>query len=986
MKLLIKNMFKKIRRSIGRFLSIMFIIALGISVFMGLRESTAGMLYTADNYYDENELMDFRIISSYGFTNDDIKSLNELENVEKAKPSYSIDVINNGESIRVHALEDDINKVVLMSGRMPKQNDECLADFYKYKLNDKITFENDNLGDVLSVSSCTVKGLVTSPLYVRDEKGISNVGNGKLISFVFINKDAFIAEYFTEVYIISKDAREKNSYYDEYDKAIIFLKKELETLKPIRETIRYEEILLEANNEITKIKNELDSKINSSLAELIQAKIKLDDGQKKLEANRKSNLKKIESSKQELNQNRNLILNNLNLIGITETDLDNYILNLANTLSLLKEQILMLDPESEEYDGLNLKIIEVENNYNQLLTLKTNLDDINKGLKTLEANYNLFQKEIIKEEEKLKQGYYDYNKGMNDLAIVKQEANTKIEDAREELKNIEKPVWYLLDRRDNSGYISYKEDIVKVDAIAKILPIFFIMVVVLMILNTLTRLIEEERTEMGILLSNGFSKSNIVFGYLVYVLTAGLIGIMLGMTIGYSLIPRVIYSVFLARFYVPKLITIVSPLPFSLVILLTLLIMGGVTIIACMKELKEVPAALLRPKPPKTGKKVFVEKVSFLWSKLSFMGKTTIRNLFRYKQRIIMTILGVAGCTALLVAGMGINDSINNISRLQYNEIIKYDSMYILKNDMTDMSNGLMNLFKKNEIVNPLLINQNAYTFSFDNKTEDVYVIVPSDIVNFNNYVNLTSSITDKKISLIDNGAIVTKQLADHLKVKKGDSISIRNSDNELFVLYVSDITYNYISHYIYISENYYQEVFDKKITYNSIIANGQIDKNVKLSDYGILVINYTSDIVKTLDSFIAGLNKIIIMIVVFACFLAFVVLYNLTIINVSERKREMATFKVLGFYDNEISIFVYRETLILTIVGILLGLLGGVYLHQFIMNTAETDNIVFLRTINIASYLLAALITILFSVIVQLIINRTLKKIDMIDSLKSVE
>ena len=507
-----------------------------------------------------------------------------------------------------------------------------------------------------------------------------------------------------------------------------------------------------------------------------------------------------------------------------------------------------------------------------------------------------------------------------------------------------------------------------------------------MILNTLNRLIEEERTEMGILLSLGFSKINIILGYLIYVMTSGLLGIILGLIIGYSLIPHIIYSVFLARYYVPKLITIVSPLPFSLVIFVTLIIMIFVTVITCMKELKEVPASLLRYKPPKIGKKVFIERFGFLWIKMGFMWNTTIRNLFRYKKRIIMTILGVAGCTALLVAGMGINDSINTISKLQYKEIIKYDSMYILKNDITQMPSDLIELFKKNEVVNPILINQNAYTFSFNNKTEDVYLVIPSDIVNFNNYVNLRSSITDKKISITDNGAIITKQLADYLKVGVGDSISIRNSNNELFIFYVSDITNNYVSHYIYISENYYKEIFKIDITYNSIIANGKMDSNVKLNDFDILMINYTDDIIETFDSFVSGLNKIIILIVVLACFLAFIVLYNLTIINVSERKREIATFKVLGFYDKEISIFVYRETLILTIIGILLGLFGGIYLHRFIMSTAETDNIMFLRKISTLSFILSGLITLLFSFLVQLIINKSLKKIDMIDSLKSIE
>ncbi|NLC48438.1 MAG: FtsX-like permease family protein [Tenericutes bacterium] len=986
MKLLLKNTIRKIKKSFGRFLSIMFIIALGISVFMGLRESTAGMLYTADNYYDEHNLMDFKIVSTHGFTKDDITSIKRLVNIKNVIPSYSIDVLNNGESIRVHAIEENINNVILVEGNMPNNNNECVADYYKFKLNDTVTFENDDLEDILSVSKCKVVGLIKSVLYVRDEKGISNTGNGKLSSFVFINKDAFISEYYTEVYIESKNSKESNSYFSDYDDAVIPLKKELEALKPIRETIRYEEILKEANDKIIEIQNEIDKEVKTSQNKLDDAKKELDEGKEKLESNKNKGLKEIENNRKKLNQSKNDLLSALSSAGIQEKDLNNYISSLLNTINSLKEQLTFLDETSDEYTYLSTQITELEKNYNNLIMIRKSLEEVNKGLVTLENSYNTFKNTIDKEEKKLEEGYTSYEKGIKELSEAKEDANKKIEDAKEELEKIEKPVWYLLDRTDNSGYISYKEDIVKVDAIAKILPIFFIIIVVLMILNTLTRLIEEERTEMGILLSNGFSKSNIIFSYLVYVLSAGLIGLELGLTIGYSIIPKIIYSVFLARYYVPKLITVVSPLPFSLVITITIAIVVIVTVISCMKELKEVPANLLRMKPPKTGKKVFAERLDFLWRRLNFMGKTTIRNLFRYKKRIVMTVLGVAGCTALLVAGMGINDSINTISKLQYKDILKYDAMYILKKESTEIPDSLNKLFEKKNITNPLLVNQNAYTFSFDNKTEDVYVVVPKDTINFKNYFNLTSTISEEKISIPDDGAVITNQLADHLKVKVGDSINIRNSDNELVILRVSDIVYNYVSHYIYINEKYYNEIFEEEILYNSVIANGKVDDNIKLSDYNLLIINYTKDIVKTFDSFVNGLNKIIIMIVVFACFLAFIVLYNLTIINLSERKREIATFKVLGFYDKEISTFVYRETLILTIFGILFGLVLGIYLHQFIITTAETDNIMFLREIKPLSYVISALITIVFSFIVQIILKKSLRKIDMIDSLKSIE
>ncbi|NMA51223.1 MAG: FtsX-like permease family protein [Mollicutes bacterium] len=986
MILLIKNVFLKIKNSIGRFTSIMLIIALGISVFIGLYESTAGMLFTADNYYDKNNLMDFKITSTHGLTKGDVKSLEGINNVEKAIPSYSVDVLDSGKSIRVHAIEKEVNNVVLMQGKMPKKNNECLADYYKYKLKDEIIFKNDDLKSFLSINKCKVVGLIKSPLYIREEKGISNIGNGKLISYVFVKKDVFISEFYTEIYLLSDATKKKSSYYEEYNKALKPLKKELEKIKPIRETIRYEEILEKASNEIIKIENELNEKIKDNLVTLKKSKKQLDNEKKKTDDLTAEKTTFFDSNLITLNDQRNNLLIEMNKLGANENNIDEVIINTKTEITNLNNLLLTLPEGSDEYNNIKTNITLLEQKLNALNTMKDNLIKINNNKNVLEQNYLTFKKEIASANEKITDGYNKYNDGLIEIDKAKNEANEKILEAKAELNNIEKPKWYLLNRKDNSGYISYKEDIIKVEAISKVLPIFFILVVILMVSNTLNRIVEEERTEMGILLANGFSTSAIMFEYILYVLISGLIGLTLGLVVGYAFIPKIIYGVFLSRYYVPKLITIVSPLPFSMVILLTLIIMLVVSITTCYKELKNMPAALLRYKPPKVGKKVFFERFPKLWSRISFMWKTTVRNIFRYKKRIIMTVLGVAGCTALLVAGMGINDSIYTISKLQYEDIIKYDSMYILKNSVEEIPSNILTLFRENEIVNPLLINQEAFTFTFDNKTEDIFLIVPKDSVNFNNYVNLKSVVNDKKITIKDDGAIISKQTADLLKVKIGESIKIRNSDNELFILKVNDITENYVSHYIYINKNYYEKIFEEEISYNSIIGNGKIDDKIELSKYNILIANYTEDIVRTFNEFVHGLNKIIILIVVLASLLAFVVLYNLTIINVSERKREIATFKVLGFYDKEINIFVYREILILTLFGIIYGLIFGKYLHIFIMNTAETDNIVFLREIRPLSYIICILLTLIFSLIVQTIMNKTLKKIDMIDSLKSVE
>lgn len=981
MKLLIKNTFRKIKKSLGRFLSIMLIIMLGISIFIGLRESTAGMLYTADNYYDKYNLMDFKIISTYGLNDDDVNALSELEDSLLVIPSYSVDLLINGDAVRIHAIENTINNVSLVKGRMPENDNECVADYSKYSIGENITFNSD----MLSISSCEVVGTIKSVLYVREEKGISSVGNGKLDSFIFINKSNFVSDYYTEIYITAKGSLSANSYYDDYEKSIQKLKKELEELKPIRETIRYEEILTTATDEIIKIKNELNNNIENAMTDLNNIKYKLDTATEEFNNKKEELEEEYETNSKALNDSKNIIISNLSAIGLTEEELDNYINNLYNEIKDLNNQLTSVNEKSDEYVILNNELVNLETDYNNLTYMQSSLNEINGNLDTLNDSYSSFISEMSEEQKQIDDGYNEYYLALENLETEKETANNKISEEESKLDEIEKPTWYLLDRTSNNGYLNYKEDIIKVDSIAKILPIFFVMVVILMILNTLTRLIEEERTEIGIFLSNGFSKNNIIFNYVLYVLLSGIFGIILGLTVGYSLIPKIIYGVFLSRYYVPKLITVVSPLPFSLVISITILIILSVTIFACKKSLKETPANLLRPKSPKSGKKIFIEK-NRIWNKLDFMWKITIRNLFRYKKRIIMTILGVGGCTALLLAGLGINDSINNISKLQYEYIIKYDASYILDGEISTIPNDLKEIFNDNGIVNPLLLRQDSFTYVYDNKTSDVYMMVPYDINNFSNYVKLNSIINNKLVTIPEDGAIITEQMANNLNVTVGDSIKIRNDKNELYVIYVKDIVENYVSHYIYMSKEYYEEVFNKDIKYNTVIANGQIDENIKLTDYNVLVVNYTSDILKTFDSFVSGLNQIIILIVVLAAFLAIIVLYNLTIINVSERKREIATFKVLGFNDKEISAFVFRETIILTVLGIILGLILGIFLHRYIILTAETDNIMFIKTIKPLSYIVSAIITITFSYIVQMIINKTLKKINMIDSLKSVE
>lgn len=981
MKYLIKNMFIKIKNSWGRFLSIALIIALGISIFLGLYESTNGLLYSADKYYDDQLLSDFKITSTHGFTKDDINEIKSLKHIGKIKPTYTLDILHKGSSIRLHANELDINKAYLLKGRMPKNKNECLGDFDYFKLNEIINIKKQKH---VNKTSCKVVGLISSPLYLREDKGISNVGNGKLESYLYVDKSIFDMDYYTDVYILGDNTLDKNSYYEDYESEINLIKDELMTIKEIRETIRYEEIKKEATEQINDIEKDLTTKIIDAKKKLKKEHNLLIEAQKNIETQENESIKKIEENMSSLRINLDKIKNSIKALGLNESSLIETIRGLEEAISILNLKLLQYDESSNEYNAIKKELKKYEEERTSLNNIKNNLNEVNKNLNNLTGQLNSTKTAFKIEKDKINKGFTEYNNALNKIQNEELTLKNEIEAEQDKINNMEKPKWYLLDRSDQAGYTSYKEDIIKVESISKLLPVFFMLVVGLMILNTLTRLIEEERTEIGILLSIGFSKINIIINYLFYIFISGFIGISLGFTIGYAFIPKIIYSVFLNRYYLPKFITVVSPLPFSLVLIVTILLISIITIVSILQDLKETPASLLRPKTPKVGKKIFLENMTLIWNKLNFMNKTSLRNLFRFKKRIVMTTIGIAGSTALLIAGLGINDSVKELSKLQYENIIKYDSLLILNKEINKISNEHKKLFKDNGIKDYLMVNQNNYTFNFENKKEDVFVIASNESIN--NFVSLKNMYTKKEIKLNNEGAIITKQFSELLKLKSGDLFNIRNNDNEIFYLYVYDIVDNYVGHYIYLNEHYYKKIFNKEIMYNAYLTKNTFDKSVKLTDYNILMANNTKDISNQFKLFITSLNKIIILIIALAAGLGFLVLYNLTSINLAERKREVATFKVLGFHSREISKFVFRETIILSFIGLIVGIPLGNILHKYIIFTAETDNILFLKSVSILSYLKTAFAIFIFTLIVGLVINKNLKKINMIESLKIAE
>ena len=1003
--LLFKNSIIKIKKQLGRFVSLILIVALGAAFFAGVRETSSDMIKTLDEYYDETNLLDFRIVSTMGLTNDDLEALKELENAYIVEENYSYETVIDGDATKIYGITENINNVILTDGNMPSDNNECLVMEGSYNIGDTITITDENYDTYLKTNTFTVVGTIRSSMYVYKLLGTSTVSDGKLDNFIYIPKDSFNLEYFTEIYIIAKDSQEKTSYKDDYKEQIEFLRAELEELAPIQETIRYEQIKTEAMEEIydarEKIENERQKNENTfatTLADLNYAQLQITNGLNQIE----NGFAEIESEKTNIEQEfltqettLNESLNTINKIlqtqNIDTTSIDASISDLENKINNLNLLLATLDPNSTEYNKYNTTL-------SQLTTLKNNLEDIKNGYIKLEEGKNTWnttyentinelnanKESLLNQQAKLDEGFDEYNEK---YALFQEEINKslkEISDAEAKIAKLEKPKWYLFDREDNAGYTTFLDSATKVDSIAAVFPIFFIAIAFLMCLNTMTRMIEEERTEIGIFTSLGISKFKIIASYVLYVLLATLLGLLIGLTIGYTIVPRVLYIVYTSAFIIPSLKTYAN-IPICITIIeVCILTMMLVTIYSVNRNFILAPATLLRPESPKNGRKVLLEKINFIWKRISFSWKVTCRNLFRYTKRIIMTLVGISGCTALLLTGFGIRDSISKIVDIQFKEIQKYDSMLILNEELQAESEEINTFLEENAIENPLYTHTETLTFQSDGKKIDCYLFAFQDN-DITEYFNLTDTF-DNAINLSDNGAIIVEKMANTLNIDVGDTITLRDTNNEIYVIKIAGISKNYVNNYIYMNKDYYELAFSNKISYNSLITNINNKGNEVMNSNYFSTIQYTDDNMDMLNDIINNMRNIVYLIIGFSSFLAITVLYNLTSINISERLREIATLKVLGFNNKEISMYVYRETIILTTIGIAIGLLLGIGLDYFVLVVAEPDEIIFIKEISYLSYIFTIVIMIFFTIVVQAITSIILKKINMIDSLKSVE
>lgn len=1084
---LLKNTFRRIWRTKGRFLSIMAIIAIGSGFFAGVKATSPDMKDTADKYYDDCELMDFRFKSQAGFELQDIERLKGLAGVSEISAGYSADAYMQmdgeaNEIVRVYSFDFDnfdlqFNRPVLLEGRLPQNADECLIEANSpCSVGDRVSLELDTteqkLEDYLGISEFVAVGKVMWPMYVDFERGAATIGNGVVQSYLIVPEGAFSCKAYTDVYVRVSElegvysfgdefadiTNEKKEYYEtkcadfallqgqrlydensgdvenaraEYDDARS--KYELSKTESDLEFSKIEVRLSEERTELEKQKTDYETKKSESDAQLEKCENDITEAS--------SYIKEYEDSKKSLEASRKIVQNNLELLDELSAAVEGYsrakiqkpysgsLAQLYKDLSALNsneysvtdnfEDYLAASPGREktgykfsllgyiyeqrpEYQkklaGVNSDIknvsddlAEAERNLNILNDLKTQLDTASVQLAERETLLTEDEEKLSEQEKEFAKSKAEADEKFADASKDLQDAQKKVEDAETRLQSFVSGLkWYVFTRDDNVGYSNYEDDADRVDSIARVFPIFFILVAALVCLTTMTRMVEEQRTETGTLKALGYSRGSIMLQYLLYSALASVIGVVLGLAVCMKLFPYVIFNTYKLMYNYPE---VICPYRWQYVVgslVVALLCTGLSSLAACYGELTEVPSQLMRPRPPKSGKRVALEKLPALWNRLGFLQKVAARNVFRFKNRVLMTVLGIGGCTALLLTGFTLRHSISSIIDLQYGEIFSYDFMMIYDSGAEAEDRELL----RQSVSESPLISGSVYAYqktvnvSSDVRGVDVYLFAPETAAKMSDFISLRERKSGKTLSLADDGVIINEKLARLLKLEKGDSITLSGAP---YKLKVSGITENYAYNYIYMTSTMYKELFGA-YTPNLVIGS-MADKTQEdalsesmLKHSPVQIISYTSVAGKKFSDLIGKLNYIVYLIILSSAALAFVVLYNLSNISITERSRELATIKVLGFRDGEVSAYVYRENVVSALLGVLAGLVGGIFLARFVVRTAEIDMVMFAPDIPWYCYLVSGLLTLVFVLAVNILMFFKLRKINMASSMKAIE
>ena len=980
-KALRKDFFVEVRKSRNRFLSILFIVALGVSFYSGIQSAAPDMKRSGDVYFDREKLMDLKVVSTLGLTEEDLLELEKTKGIEKAEGAYMTDVLcgegDNQKVLHLESVTEEFQKLQPDEGTLPSKADECFLDAqaaqaFDVHVGDTITVqeEGEENDSVLKRKTFTVAGIGGSPAYIAFSRGNTMLGSGEVLGFCYILPENFDMDVYTQVFLSVEGAEEEVAFTDAYDSLVATAKEKVEELSEKRCQVRYDEVTGEAQEKIDDAKQELADGRKESDEKLADAEKTLTDGEEELEQGKKD----LEDGKKQLSEAR--------------TQLD-------EQKTALDEQEEQLKTAEAQFGG---STPEIEAGKTKIAEAREQLSEGEKELETKESELAKAEETIKENETKLADGRKDYEEAKKEAEDKIAEGEDKIAEAEADLAALEFPAWTVSDRNDMTDYSGYADNANQMKSLGAVFPVLFFLVAALISLTTMTRMVEEERTQIGTLKALGYSKSSIAGKYVFYALLATVGGSVLGVLAGEKIFPYVIIDAYRIMYQHMDGMVLDYQLDHALVASLVALFctMAG-TLSACGKELASTPAVLMRPPAPKEGKRVFLERIGFIWKHLSFSWKSTVRNLFRYKKRLFMTVFGIGGCMALLLVGFGLRDSIMDVVLLQYGEIQLYDGMLVLNEDASDAEVEALkkDLSSRSDVEESMDVYMKKHAAKGENGTCEVYLMMPEKLENFSDFIHTRNRITKEAYTLGDEGIILAEKTAKMLGVKNGGSITVESTEGKEVEVPVAEICENYMQNFAYISPGLYEKLFGSVPEANNILFKGTdssdeaaIEKTGQelLKNKAALSVTYIGTLAERLNSMLGSLDVVIVVLIISAGMLAFVVLYNLNNININERKRELATLKVLGFFDGEVSSYVFRENILLTVFGCILGVVLGSALHRYVITTVEIESYMFGRIIKIPSYLLAIALTFGFSFLVNLLMHFKLKKIDMVESLKSVE
>lgn len=1054
-----KDIWRTIVQSRKRFISILVICVLGVTMVTGLRASCFDLRNSADAFFDSQQLYDVSIQSTLGLSAKDVEAVSKIEGVQQTEGTWTEDTYTDAGSSRLSVevkvlSESGINEPYLVSGELPTTSNEIAVtqnylDVSGASIGDTVTLEDNGSDALFMRTEYTITGTVIDPTELTNPTGpIAIRASASPDCCFFVTADAVdpeVADTFTTIYIKAANADGISSYSDQYTSLINTVVDNLETLRTEREQARTDEIKQDAQATIDEQEAEAQDGFAEAGSQLADAQAQIDDGWEELIAS-KSQLAEgrqqladgeaeLEAQAQQLKEGRAQIEEGLNQVTEGRTQIESGIqqINAAcdaqiedaqaaldqglideNTYRAMlqvieQERANQLAPLDEQLKTLEITEQQLSTQLSQITEGETALASARQQLEASRQEITSGEQQIAAGEKELQAGQTELDTQRQEYEKTKADALQQIADARAEVDDIEAAQWYIQTRDSNAGYTSVESDASSIEAIGLVFPVVFIIVAVLIALTTITRMVEEERSLIGTYKSLGYSRHTILMKYLMYALGASLIGGILGGVCGFIVFPTFLFSVvFEAMYQIPEYLYSFDALYGIGSVLFFIIGIAGAAILACRSELKQTPAALMRPKAPKAGSRIFLERITPLWNRMSFLNKVTARNIFRYKKRFLMTIFGIMGCMALLICGFAIRDSVHALSVMQYNDINRYDVLAVVNQEDFDASLQTLEEDTRISSVQPLSVdsvtvsspaspNSETDTSSAGGTTseakESLQLFIVPDGASLSDFINTRTS-ADIPCELSDEGMLLTRNAAELLGISEGGSAHVETSTLKQADVPVQYVIDNYLGNAAYLTESTYEKYFGTSADPNGFFINLVSDDAAEQEAFAneltdnetFMTVTSTQKMSEEFSQSFSLINTVVYVIIVLAAALAFVVLFTLSTTNISERIRELATIKVLGFRKREVKHYVNKETILLTALGMICGIPLGYAFSQSLTYVLKMPSIYFAVTIEPLSYVYACALTLFFAWLVALLSNRALAKIDMIEALKSVE